>query len=121
MKKLIRDTQKSAETIEVIKQITEGIKSISSMMSLINNNMDKEIDINRTFEQEIQLIKDLASQNKETAKTIKNSFHEVHLSIAMINELSQENLTTTIDASKNAMKLKTITKNLNSIIDFFKV
>jgi methyl-accepting chemotaxis protein len=107
--------------VRVISDIIVGVESISNMMNLIYQNMDKQLVTNETVNREAEKVKGRSNEIRTATDEQKVAAEEIVKSISYINELSQMHATTSEEAAANSEVLSGIAADLSQMVDFFKI
>jgi len=107
--------------VRVISDIIVGVESISNMMNLIFQNMEKQLITNETVNREAEKVKGRSNEIRTATDEQKVAAEEIVKSISYINELSQMHATTSEEAAANSEVLSGIAAELSQMVDFFKI
>jgi len=116
-----RGYETSENTISVIHQITDGVKNISLMMDDIHSNIEKEVEINQSFEKDTEYVKNLSIDIKDSSNLAKIAFQEIVTAIEMMNRLSQKNAEESTELQSKSEFLNERIQNLQKKLDFYQV
>ncbi|MCP4133377.1 MAG: hypothetical protein GY754_20585 [bacterium] len=108
------------ETVDTISVIIEGFNSISIMMANISEYMQQQIATNLAVNEEMSNVNTKSDEIKYSTQEQRIASDEIVKSIALINELTQENATGADKLAANAENIETLAQMLSKNVDFFK-
>jgi methyl-accepting chemotaxis protein len=118
---IIKGRENAMETMKIIGKMMKDVESITQKMNFIHDNIQNEIKINKTVENEANEVKNIASMNKFATEEQKVAFSEVVHSITNLSELNQSNAASAEELASNSKSLSGMAQNLNEKMHYFKV
>jgi len=108
-------------TVRVISDIIDGVETISRMMNVIYENMERQLATNETVNSEAGKVQTRASEIRTATEEQKIAAEEIVKSVSYINELSQKNAATSEEMTAGTQELARIAGSLSQRVDYFKV
>ncbi len=108
-------------TVRVISDIIDGVETISRMMNVIYENMERQLSTNETVNSEAGKVQTRASEIRTATEEQKIAAEEIVKSVSYINELSQKNAATSEEMTAGTQELAQIAGSLSQRVDYFKV
>jgi methyl-accepting chemotaxis protein len=109
------------KSVDVLGGIIHGVTEISSMMSLINEAMAAQGDVNIRANQEMQIIKTRSDDIKNSSGEQKIASEEIVRSISDITNLTQTTASGAEEMTANTEEIAAMAEKLKMSVDFFKV
>ncbi len=106
-------------TIDLIKQIINGVNSINEMVGMLKNFMEKQFETNRLIIEETSQVKGWSEEIKTSTAEHKVAADEIVRSISVINELTQENAHGADTMNEHIQKVAAVTQHLNQKVNPF--
>jgi methyl-accepting chemotaxis protein len=114
-------TKNTQETIESITEIIKGVDSINSMMNIISDNMRKQQTTNEDVNKNADELKVRSDEVRTASKEQRNAVSETMKSITNINDIIQASAAGAEQMTANATRLASVAENLKSKVSFFKL
>lgn len=109
------------QSVDVLGGIIHGVTEISSMMSLIDEAMGAQVDVNMRANQEMQVIKTRSDEIKNSSGEQKIATEEIVRSISDITNLTQTTASGAEEMTANTEEIAAMAEKLKMSVDFFKV
>ena len=109
------------QSVDVLGGIIHGVTEISSMMSLIDEAMGAQVDVNMRANQEMQVIKTRSDEIKNSSGEQKIATEEIVRPISDITNLTQTTASGAEEMTANTEEIAAMAEKLKMSVDFFKV
>ena len=107
-------------TISIISTIINGVNSINVRMSDIAEFMKNQLKTNVDVNNEADEVKNRSDEIKNASNEQRTASSEIVKSISSINELAQQNASSSENLSSNAINLSKMADVLKAAVDYFK-
>lgn len=119
-----QEIQKGRESIDnagkTIRSITESVAEIANDIRGISDRMRKQTDVYGAVRKNAEIARNRSEETTNAMDEQKIALHEISVSVAGINELSQSNAAGAEQMSANASGVSKIAEGLKRDMDFFK-